>query len=447
MLKQTFSKLFPDTFAGMAAEHRAAFVRRAAVSNLMRARVFAAILVAVQVPLIAVDLRNKAKGLWAAAPGYQNLFVLHLVIAAVFLAYSAAAFLLRPKDAAAVTGRHRVLVTVFAALGLLLPAAVSVNDQLIHDQITVYLIAAFWVAAGLTLNSLTSFLLYAGVTALLMAGIVAFQHDPAVVLGHAVNAPLLSLLAWLLSRSLYLSKEREFVQEQIIHQQRLQVQELETHRLVLEKENLRGAVDQASRSLRESEAKFRALAETSPAAIIIHRGPICLYANPAAAAVTGYTVAEILGTEFWVLIHPEFRSTVRDWEQAATDGGAAPASCEFKVLRKSFEERWVLMTAVRAEFEGGPSVIATLVDVTDRKRLEGRLRYAQKMESIGRLAESAARDFGSLLDEVAGEADLMRRTMADDDPRRRSVEQILATVERAKVLARNLLERSKRPQA
>jgi PAS domain S-box-containing protein len=445
MLKRTFNKLFPDTFAGMAAEHRAAFARQTAAANLMRARVFAAILVAVMVPLVIVDLGNRSRGLWAE-PGYRNLFLLHLVIAAVFLAYSAAAYLLRPKDESAVTDRHRVLVTLFAACGLLLPAAVSVNDQLIHGQITVYLMAAFWVAAGLTLDALTSFLLYAGSAGLMLAGIFAVQHDAGVLFGHAVNTPLLSLLAWLLSRSLYLSKERGFAQEQIILRQGQQVRELETRRLALEKEQLSESVQRVSRSLQESEAAFRALADTSPAAIIIHRGPMCLFANSAAAAVTGYPVPEVLAAEFWVLIHPEDRNAVRSWEQAAT-GGGGPASCECRVLRKSFEERWVLMTAARAEYEGLSAVITTMVDINDRMRLEGRLRHAQKMEAAGRAAEGVGHDLSRLLDGIAGEAHLLRRTMAEGDPRRRSVDQILAALERTKALTRSLLELGRKPQA
>lgn len=387
MLKKIITKLFPDNFAGIADDHRHAFILQTTFINITRARIFAAILVAIQIPLILVDLRNRSMGLWVSTPGYCWLFVMHLLIGAVFLLYFLATRVSRPKQPADITPWHRSLVIAFAGLGLLLPAAVSIVDQQIHGQITVYTIAAFWVAAGLYLDALTSFLLYASVTALLMLGLQRFQPDAAVFLGHAINGPLLSLLAWLLSRSVYAAKEREFVQGTIIQQQRLQVKELETKQIILEKEKLLEAVKQSTRSLQESEAKFRALAETSPAAIIIHRGAVCLYANPAGEAVTGYSVQEILETEFWVLIHAEYRSMVKEREQALL-GGDGPVSCEFKVLRKNFDERWVLMTAGQVEYEGSPAVVATLVDITDRKLLEGKLRYAQKLEAGGRLAGS-----------------------------------------------------------
>ena len=380
MLKQTFTRIFPDPFAGMADEHRREFIRQTAFINFTRARVFSAILAALQLPLIVVDFQNKAKGLWESTSGYHTLFILHLVVGAAFLLYFLSAYAMRLRQPADISLRHRVMVLLFSALGLFLAVAVSVNDQLIHGQITVFLIAAFWMAAGLTLDAVTSFVLYGAATALLMAGLQLNQQDADVLFGHAINGPLLSLLAWLLSISLYRAREREFVQGTIIQQQRLQVKELELRQLMVEREKLHEAVEQSTRSLQESEAKFRTLAAASTHAIIIRRGAKILYANPAAETVTGYPVREILGREFPVLVHPEHRSMVQDWERLAMSGGDPSASCEFKVLRRSFDERWVMMTAGRIEFEGEPSVIVMLYDINDRKTLEGRLRFARGLE-------------------------------------------------------------------
>ena len=272
MLKQTFTRMFPDPFDGMADEHRREFIRQTAFINFTRARVFSAILAALQLPLILVDFQNKSKGLWESTSGYHTLFILHLIVGAAFLLYFLSAYAMRLKQPADISLRHRMMVLLFSALGLFLAVAVSVNDQLIHGQITVFLIAAFWMAAGLTLDAVTSFLLYGAATALLMAGLQLNQQDADVLFGHAINGPLLSILAWLLSVSLYRAREREFVQGTIIQQQRLQVKELELRQLMAEREKLHEAVEQSTRSLQESEAKFRTLAAASTHAIIIRRG-------------------------------------------------------------------------------------------------------------------------------------------------------------------------------
>ena len=50
----------------------------------------------------------------------------------------------------------------------------------------------------------------------------------------------------------------------------------------------------AEEDLRLSEAKFRALSETTPVAIYILQGTGFHYANPAMVAMTGYSHEELL---------------------------------------------------------------------------------------------------------------------------------------------------------
>src|SRR4030042_4943989 len=70
----------------------------------------------------------------------------------------------------------------------------------------------------------------------------------------------------------------------------------------------------AEESLRVSEEKFRILAETNAAAIVIFQGDKFLYVNPATEALTGYTKKELLDRSFRDLIHPEFHKLVKEIE-------------------------------------------------------------------------------------------------------------------------------------
>ncbi len=126
----------------------------------------------------------------------------------------------------------------------------------------------------------------------------------------------------------------------------------------------------ATQSLRESEARFRILAETTTASIVIHRGGRFLYSNPAVQKGTGYTHAEFLNMEFWEIVHPDFRDLVRDRGRARMQGTDEPVDYEFKILTKKGDARWVNATAGIIEYEGGPAVLATLFDITDRRRAE-----------------------------------------------------------------------------
>lgn len=195
----------------------------------------------------------------------------------------------------------------------------------------------------------------------------------------------------------------------------------------------------ARESLQESETKFRALAQMTPAAIVIHRGEKVLYANPVAAVMTGYTHEEFLSRALWEIAHPEFRSMVREWGRIHPASDRDPPQYEFKIIRKDGAERWVLMTADRLDYEGLPSVIGILLDITERKALEGELRYAQKMEAIGKLAGGVAHDFNNIITAIIGYANILLMKLGKDDPSRGHVNQILASTERASNLTKSLL--------
>lgn len=193
-----------------------------------------------------------------------------------------------------------------------------------------------------------------------------------------------------------------------------------------------------NRSLEESEGKFRTLAETIPAAIFIHQGGNLLYANPAGELLTGFSREELLAMEFWRLVHPEHREMIRTRAAQRLTGGSLPTQYEFKIVARGGDERWVIMSAGIMEFQGRPSVIGTLFEITERKNLESKLRYMQKMEAIGKLAGGVAHDFNNILGNIVGHASLLQMDLPQG-PLQNRVEQIIAATERAAGLTQRLL--------
>lgn len=175
-----------------------------------------------------------------------------------------------------------------------------------------------------------------------------------------ISANLLGMFANY-QREMYLRKE--FLQARFL-------QELKQQKHDLEKDVLNRAVDQAVQSLKESEALFRSLAESTSASIIIHRGGRFLYANHAVQTITGYTEDELLNMDFWAVVHKDHRDMVRERGQARLSGKTVPLVYELKIATKKGDERWATASAGFVQYKGAPAVIVTLFDITDRKRAE-----------------------------------------------------------------------------
>jgi len=78
-------------------------------------------------------------------------------------------------------------------------------------------------------------------------------------------------------------------------------------------------------------------------------------------------------------------------------------------------------------------------DVTERKKLEDRLRQSQKMDAVGRLAAGVAHDFNNLLTVVSGHSQLLLRLPDLSPSIRRSIMAINEAGDRASALTRQLL--------
>jgi len=130
-------------------------------------------------------------------------------------------------------------------------------------------------------------------------------------------------------------------------------------------------------SLSESEAKFRALAETSPSGIFVYRETF-LYVNPACEELTGYSRGELLKLKFWDIVHPDFRALIRQRGLARQRGDAVPSHYEFKILRKDGQERWVDFAATAVTYEGAPAGMGTVFDVTEKKQAEQLLTQSEE---------------------------------------------------------------------
>jgi PAS domain S-box-containing protein len=134
---------------------------------------------------------------------------------------------------------------------------------------------------------------------------------------------------------------------------------------------------QAIESLKESEDKFRTLAESSPYAIMIYQNDYWIYTNPAGEQLSGYSAEELGKMRFWEIAADEYRELVKERGKYRQEGLFTTPNYEFQILTKSGIEKWVYLSGSSLVFQGRPAGIISVIDITERKYAEEAIHREQ----------------------------------------------------------------------
>jgi two-component system, cell cycle sensor histidine kinase and response regulator CckA len=173
----------------------------------------------------------------------------------------------------------------------------------------------------------------------------------------------------------------------------------------------------AESALKESEARFRRLAENAQDIIYRYdRFPTSRYTfvSPAVTQVLGYRPEEFyedrgLGLR---LVHPEDLPELRRLAKRHVPRRVVTYRCFHHSGRLVWLERRNI--AIR-DGEGNIVAFEGLIrDITDAKRMEEQLLRAQRLETAGRIAGQVAHDYNNLLSPLAAYPDLIKRDLPAD---------------------------------
>jgi PAS domain S-box-containing protein len=198
---------------------------------------------------------------------------------------------------------------------------------------------------------------------------------------------------------------------------------------------------QAEDALRESEQRFRIMADGCPALIWVTDAEGGLrFANNAYRDYFGITHGQVEGAKWQPLVHPDdareyagiYLRALRERTPFETEARVRRADGEWRWVASYGESRW----SPGGEFLGHSSIS---LDIDERKRSEARLREAQKLESLGLLAGGVAHDFNNLLVGVIGNASLARDMLPPSHPAVELLDGVIKTGEQAAHLTRQML--------
>jgi len=206
------------------------------------------------------------------------------------------------------------------------------------------------------------------------------------------------------------------------------------------------AFDEMAGSLESLWRRHRLLLDAVGDGIVgIDREGRITFANPVACREMGWSAEEMLGKGSHGLFHarradgsllPEAECNILS---AMRDGAARKATDEVLWRRdgSSFPIDYVSTPIVDAGRVVGAVVV--FKDVSERRRLEDRLRQAEKMEAVGRLAGGIAHDFNNLLTAIVACAQLIRDELSPDHASQGDLREIEFAAGRATALTRQLL--------
>jgi len=203
--------------------------------------------------------------------------------------------------------------------------------------------------------------------------------------------------------------------------------------------------ERASEALRQSEEKYRAFFEEDLAGdyIATPEGRL-LACNPAFARMFGFASVEEAMRLNLASAYPSRQALYAFLDQLKQRGRLEYHEEELR--RQDGELLRVLENAVGHFNERGElvEIHGFLVDETERWKVEGQLRQAQKMEAVGRLAGGVAHDFNNLLTVILGYSELALAGLPQDDPNYPLIMEIRKSGERASMLTRQLLAFSRK---
>lgn len=182
----------------------------------------------------------------------------------------------------------------------------------------------------------------------------------------------------------------------------------------------------AEKALRDSEERYRTVFEnTGTAMFIFDEGFTFNIVNRKFEILSGYSRKELEGRKnLQEFVGAEYLNKIeKDYVSNLNGAGNISTEHEIAFTDKSGKKRDVFLSV--AIIPGTKKGVASILDITEKNRLEAQLQQAQRMESIGTLAGGIAHDFNNLLMVIQGNTSLMlmdTRPMAGSYQRLKSIE-------------------------
>ena len=144
--------------------------------------------------------------------------------------------------------------------------------------------------------------------------------------------------------------------------------------------------------LRESQLKYKTLVEEITDGYFVIQDECIVFANQAFCNMHDSELGEVLGKKFYEFVAPESRGQVIEIYRKSLKKKAAPRTFEYRRLTKGGDSFLTEILAKVTHYENKLSSIGICRDITERVKMEQRVREAERMAYIGQITTSLSHE-------------------------------------------------------
>jgi two-component system cell cycle sensor histidine kinase/response regulator CckA len=205
----------------------------------------------------------------------------------------------------------------------------------------------------------------------------------------------------------------------------------------------------AEEALRESETRFRVLAESTFEGLCISENGVIIDANTSLARMLDCRTGELIGRKLEEFLDPKEAEIVLKQLQCESnspfehqlkrpDGVLIPVECRSKTI----------------PYKGRMVQVTTCLDISERRRseeecriLEAEIRQSQKLESLGTMAGGIAHDFNNIISIISGHTSQLINKLKKNPEARVALHVIHEAAERGTSMVRQILTFARKSEA